>query len=110
ISSSPTDVQPVFEAIAESAATLCNAQFCHVFQYDGVLLHFKAQHGMTEEAAAAMSLAYPVAPGRSNAPARAVASRRIEEIRDVLADAEYAYGEFARIMKFRGIAAVPMLH
>src|SRR5437879_10323272 len=32
ISSSPTDVQPVFNTIAQSAARLCNAQFCHVFR------------------------------------------------------------------------------
>src|SRR5262249_10938466 len=35
ISSSPTDVQPVFDMIAESAWRLCEAQFCFVYRFDG---------------------------------------------------------------------------
>src|SRR6266496_468567 len=49
ISSSPTDVQPVFDTIAQSAARLCKAQFCHVFRFDGELMHFAASHGLTPE-------------------------------------------------------------
>src|SRR6516164_8076646 len=47
---SPADAQPVFDAIAQSAARLCNAQFCHVFRFDGQLIHFAASHGYTGEA------------------------------------------------------------
>src|SRR5207248_5386954 len=46
ISSSPTDVQPVFDTMAKSAARLCKAQFCYVFRFDGKLIHFAAQHGL----------------------------------------------------------------
>ena len=49
ISSSPTDVQPVFESIARSAARLCEARFCFVFRFDGELLHFVAQDGPVPE-------------------------------------------------------------
>jgi GAF domain-containing protein len=45
ISSSPTDVQPTFDAIAESAATLCSAASGGVFRFDGSLIHLVAQHG-----------------------------------------------------------------
>ena len=109
ISASPTDVQPVFDAIATSAATLCDAQFCHVFQYDGALVHFVAEHGLAPEAVETLRRAYPVAPGRASAAARAILSRAIEEIPDVLADPDYQHGDFARTMNFRGIVAVPML-
>jgi CheY-like chemotaxis protein len=35
ISSSPTDVQPVFDAIAASATRLCEADFSGLYQFDG---------------------------------------------------------------------------
>ena len=38
ISSSPTDVQPVFDTIAERAARLCDANFGFVFTFDGELI------------------------------------------------------------------------
>src|SRR5262249_3088828 len=42
ISSLPTDVQPVFDAIAQSALRLCNANFCAVARYDGEQLYLAA--------------------------------------------------------------------
>src|SRR5262245_14836749 len=39
ISSSPTDVQPVFDAIAREARRLCGASIGVVGRYDGELLH-----------------------------------------------------------------------
>jgi hypothetical protein len=35
--------------IAESAARLCEAQFCFVYRFDGHLLHFVAHHSLTLE-------------------------------------------------------------
>src|SRR6267142_6944324 len=49
ISSSPTDVQPVFDAIAQSAMRLCDATFCNVARYDGDLLHLAAHAHTTAE-------------------------------------------------------------
>jgi signal transduction histidine kinase len=46
ISSSPTDVQPVFDAIAAAATTLCAAE-TGVFLYDGTLIRFVAHHNWT---------------------------------------------------------------
>src|SRR5262247_550607 len=44
ISRSPTDVQPVFNAMVESASRLCQAGFGVVWRYDGDLLHYAASH------------------------------------------------------------------
>src|SRR4029434_5228675 len=43
ISSSPTDVQPVFDTIAARAKQLCNAQECAVFRFDGELIHLRSE-------------------------------------------------------------------
>src|SRR5262249_45219798 len=43
ISSSPTDVQPVFEAIAASARRLCSGTQAALLTYDGALIHLAAQ-------------------------------------------------------------------
>src|SRR4029450_602382 len=48
ISSSPTDLQPVFEAIVGSAARLCEATFAALHRFDGQVITFEAHHGMTE--------------------------------------------------------------
>src|SRR2546428_9847325 len=45
ISSSPTDVQPVFEAIVERAVRLCGGRFGRVYRYDGDLIHVVARPG-----------------------------------------------------------------
>jgi signal transduction protein with GAF and PtsI domain len=93
ISSSPTDAQPVFEMIAQSAARLCKAQFCHVFRFDGELMHFEAVHGYAPEVAAVSRAMYPMAPGRGSAAARSILSGAVEEVPDVLADHDYEHGD-----------------
>ena len=110
ISGSPTDVQPVFDLIAKSAARLCQAQFCHVFQFDGKLIHFVALHGYSAEADKISRSAYPMAPGRGSAAARSILNCAVEEIPDILADHDYAHRDVvAKGMNYRSIAAVPML-
>ena len=42
ISSSPTDVQPVFDTIAACAKRLCDARECAVFRFDGEQIHLVA--------------------------------------------------------------------
>ncbi len=110
ISSSPSDAQPVFDTIARSAAQLCAAAFCHVFRFDGKLLHFAAHHGLTPEIFEIGRRLYPMPPGRGTAVARSILSGRVEQIRDIGADPEYTLGAFAKTVNYRSIVAVPMLH
>jgi GAF domain-containing protein len=109
ISISPSDAQPVFDTIAQSAARLCKAQFCYVFRFDGKLIHFAAQHGLAPKGVEAIRRVYPIVPGRVSAAARSILSGTVEEIPDIHADHDYEHGHTAKIMTYRSIVAVPML-
>jgi len=50
ISSSPTEVQPVFDTIVKSAVRLCDGLFSSFFRFDGELIHPVAQHNHSPEA------------------------------------------------------------
>src|SRR6185369_2997669 len=103
---SPTNVQPVFETIAQAAAQLCTAEFCHVFRFDGHLIHFAASHGQRQSNIEHMRRIYPIPPSRVSAAARSVLTCQVEEIADIHADPEYQHGDTAN---YRSIVAVPML-
>jgi GAF domain-containing protein/CheY-like chemotaxis protein len=107
ISSSPTDVQPVFDAIAESSVTLCEGAFGAVFRFDGHLLHFVAQHRLSEEALALLTSQYPIPPRGFNG--LAIRDRAPVVSADVLSDARYGNPELGRVLSYRRIVCVPML-
>jgi GAF domain-containing protein len=109
ISRSPTDTQPVFDAIAESTARVCQAESCTVFRFDGELIHYMASCGQSPEGSEAVRRAYPMAPGRGSCAARAILSGAVEQIPDVLADPDHTHGGVADVMKVRSVVAVPML-
>ncbi|HTK93581.1 MAG TPA: GAF domain-containing protein [Verrucomicrobiae bacterium] len=108
ISSSPTDVQPVLEAVASSAARLCNANDALIYRVEGDQLHRVVHLGPL-----------PVVPGnvrsatRGSASGRAVIDRRTIHIHDILE--EFARGEFEdaqdlhQMSGFRTVLAVPLL-
>ena len=105
ISSSPTGVQPTFDAIAAAATSLCEADNAGVFRFDGHLVHFAAQHGRTPEEIDAAQRAFPQPPHHGSVTARALLSRDVVQIADVGGDPDVA--EPLRI--FRTVLSVPML-
>jgi GAF domain-containing protein len=109
ISRSPTDVQPVFDMIANSAARLCQARFCHVFRFDGKLIHFVAHHGSEKQGREEIAAKYPLPPSRASAASRSILNGAVEEIPDIHADMEYQHARGAHTIGFRSIVAVPML-
>ncbi len=110
ISSSPTDVQPVFDAIAQSAVNLCDALFSTVFRYDGVLIHHAADNYPTAEMRAFLTTGYPSPPDQDNATAMAIRERRIVHIEDMLYDTTPAGSrEVALALGYRTLLCVPML-
>lgn len=51
ISSSPGELQPVFQAILENAIRICEAKFGCIFRYDGDVFHLAAAINMPPELA-----------------------------------------------------------
>src|SRR5262249_2120794 len=49
ISSSPTDVRPVFDTIARNGLRLCDAEFAFVLRAEGGQLYFGAIHGLSPD-------------------------------------------------------------
>src|SRR5262249_28983345 len=117
ISSSPTDIQPVFDSIAQSAMELCDAQFSAVFRFDGKLLHFAAHSGWSPAGVDALRREFPIVPHRRSAGGRAILSGAVVHIPDVYADAEYALGAVGDILRstvagsmLRGGVGIGTLH
>jgi GAF domain-containing protein len=108
IGQSPTNAQPVFDAIVESAARLCEAVFSVAWRYDGDLFHYAASHNFTPEVHDRLLQTYPKRPDRSLAAGRAVLDGTIAQVPDMLADPTYAH-EFALAGNWRASVAVPML-
>ena len=109
IASSPTDTQPVFDAIAESAARLCEAVTTTVFRFDGELIHLAAAHRNVDPARLdALRVVYPRRPSRESVAGRVIMAGAVVRIADVTEDPEYALPA-ASTVGFRSVLGVPMI-
>jgi GAF domain-containing protein len=108
ISSSPTDVQPVFDAIAAASTALCAAENSGVFLFDGTLIHFAAHHHWTAEDLDAIRQTFPRPPGPGTVTARAILTRAVAHTVDIAADPGYEIRGFVE-QGFHAILSVPML-
>ncbi len=111
ISSSPTNVQPVFDAIVRNAVRLCDGRYGGVFRFDGTLVHFVAQYNLTPEAAALHAAAFPARPDRAGLVGRAIRQRAVVQVADVESDPQVneTTRKIARAIGYRSAVSVPML-
>ena len=107
ISRSPSDVQPVFDMIAESAARLCDAIDVTIFQVDSNVLRVVVHRGPIPSASVGQTR--PMV--RETPTGRAVLDRRTIHVADVQAEIdEYPEGSVrARRLGHRTILAAPLL-
>ena len=112
ISSSPTNVQPVFDSIAESAVRLCGGQFSFVVRFDGKVMNFASCFGLSAEGLDVFRSLFPRPASDDTVSGRALLQRTIVEIADVEADAAYGAQpqHLARTVNYRSIVGVPLLH
>ena len=109
ISSSPTDVQPVFDTIAERAAQLCDAAFSSVFTFDGELIDLRRTFGLDLQGTEAVRKQFPLRPGSDTVVGRTIISGTVIHVPDVLADPQYGLKGTAGVAGFRSCLGVPML-
>ncbi len=105
ISGSPTDLQPVMNAVADSAARLCEATDAHVYQKEGDLLRVVASYG-------ALPLARMEVPiSRQSVIGRAVTDRRPIHVDDlaVAFHDEFTDARRQKEMGYRTILATPLI-
>jgi GAF domain-containing protein len=103
IASSPTDIQPVLEAIAESATRLCDATDAHISHVDGEILRLNA-HTSDD------SLQREVPITRNHIAGQAIIDRRTIHIHDLAAEPEDKYGAVRwRSLGFRTVLVAPLL-
>src|SRR5215510_14813516 len=106
ISSSPTDTQPVFDAIAESATRLLKGWATTVFLLDSDSLYVAATHGGLPGSAEEMKRVFPQVQEFFS---EAVRARQVRVIEDVEREQSPTLREIARIRGWRANLAVPML-
>jgi len=87
IASSPTDIQPVLDAVAENAARLCEANDSLIFRVDGNALQRVAVYGSMPVAEMRRPLT------RGTPAARAVVDRQTIHVHDVAAELETEFPE-----------------
>src|SRR4029453_6807372 len=109
ISSSPTDAQPVFDAIAESAVRLCEVLYANVSTFDGRMLRYVAFNNVRPAAIAMLREKFPSPPTRGGSSGRAILDRAVVHIPDGSADPEYEFSDIASTANYRALVAVPML-
>ena len=113
ISDSPADIQPVFEAIADSALRLFGAWSAVVFRYEAGLIRAAAARGGLPGSSEAFMERHqaPRCPTEESPRDRAVRTGTVQHIVDVDTDPSLDPGfrDDARMRGYRSSVAVPML-
>ena len=110
ISRSPGDLQPVFDIIAASALRLCGSTWSAVLQFNGELIELAAVHNLDDfKGGETVRRSFPRKPSRTGVTDRAISTRTVTYIRDVLEIADYEHLDLVQAAAFRSILSTPML-
>src|SRR5262249_31006070 len=108
IASSPTDIQPVLDAVAASAARLCDSVDAQIFRVEDDVLRIAASYGALPKTTPEETR--PINRGSVNG--RAVVDRRTIHVHDLATESETEWPEgvaFQRRFGHRTILATPLL-
>ena len=114
ISSSPGDLQPVFEAMLEKAVRVCDAMFGGIYRWDGNAFSLAATHNLPPAYAEARRFS-PFRPGAKHPFGRMIATKAVVHIADLAAESAYIkerHPAFVAAVELGGVRTalyVPML-
>jgi GAF domain-containing protein len=111
IASSPSDVQPVFEAIAESAKRLSGGHSSTVTRAVGDMIHLAAFTAGTEAGNKELQSSFPTPLSSSGIHSRVARTGKLAFRTDIETEPDVSQGvkELARARGYRSILVVPML-
>src|ERR1700730_13510671 len=114
ISSSPGELEPVFETMLANAVRICEAKFGNLWLYDGDAFGIAAMHGAPPAWAEWCRREPRHRPGPATALARVARTKQVVHIADIKADQAYLDNDPVRIATVelsgaRTFVAVPML-
>ncbi len=107
ISSSPGDLEPVFQAMLQNATRICEAKFGTLFRFDGQIYHLAAQFGTPPEFAELQRRRGPFQTEPGTQLDRARRTKRVSHTADYAAEA--VPGNAAKLGGARSTITVPML-
>ena len=109
IASSPTDIQPVLDAVAENAARLCDSQDAQIYRVDGEMMCKVARYGNIPDGIPLGSIRRI---SRGSNSGRAIVDRQPIHIYDMLAQSEEEFPDVwdaAQQERLRTVLAVPLM-
>jgi two-component system NtrC family sensor kinase len=111
ISRSPSDVQPVFDTMLQSAVRLLGGFGGTILRYDGDLVHLAAVTGGRPRPGTEdwFRSGYPRPMDPDQPSGQAIVERRVVQISDTEEHASEVAREIARRWQFRALLIVPML-
>ena len=116
ISSSPGELEPVFQAMLENATRICEAKFGVLFRCEGDALRTVAMHGAPESFVEERRRNPVIRPAPATTLGRALATKQPVQIADILNEPQYfdvpsGYSgvQIAKLAGARTVLAVPML-
>jgi len=108
ISSSPTNVEPVFDTILQAAVRLCRAAFGAIYRYDGELVEFAGSHNLPDDLVAQFRRQFPARPHRGLLAMRAIMDGAVIHVGDLDQDPEFRNQQFTHAAGIRSMVAVPL--
>ena len=109
IASSPTDIQPVLDTVAESAARLCDSQDAQIYRVDGDMMRKVARWGTVPDG---IPLGSTRRITRGSNTGRAIVDRETVHIHDMLAERQEEFPDVWQAVqqeRIRTALAVPLL-